>query len=106
MYFVIYLFSCLWISSSVVDNEDDNEMTKDILGLTFVTSDQSVSEVKSLGCNHDNLTSSYHISASMKVPIAEAESDFEIPDNEDDDDVEEEEKDSQVNMFTFGSTLL
>lgn len=80
--------------------EEDNEMTKDILALTFVTSDQSVSELRSLGCNHDNLTSSYHISASLKVPIAEAESDFEIPDN-DDDDEEEEEKDSQVNMITF-----
>uniref|UniRef100_A0A3Q3WFV9 Sodium channel protein n=1 Tax=Mola mola TaxID=94237 RepID=A0A3Q3WFV9_MOLML len=59
----------------------------------------SVSELRSLGCNHDNLTSSYHISASLKVPIAEAESDFEIPDN-DDDDEEEEEKDSQP-LCTF-----
>uniref|UniRef100_A0AAQ5XLC5 Sodium channel protein n=1 Tax=Amphiprion ocellaris TaxID=80972 RepID=A0AAQ5XLC5_AMPOC len=56
---------------------------------------------------HDNMTSNYHNIASLRVPIAEAESDFETPetedeeDEEDEDDEEDEEKHSQVNLLLF-----
>lgn len=88
----------------MVDSEEDDRKTKEFLALTFVTSDQS--EFKSYGCNHDNLTSNYHNIASLRVPIAEAESDLETPDDDDDDDdeQEEEEKHSRVNMILFYST--
>ena len=98
----------------MVDGEENDGTVKEVLlltSVTSVTSDQSVSEP--LSCNHDNLiTSNYHNIASLRVPIAEAESDFETPDNDDDDDdddddeldekdddEEEEEKQSRVNTF-------
>ncbi len=76
--------------------------------MSFVTSDQQVSEVESLNCNHDNQTSNYHSIASLRVPIAESESDFETPDDDDDEDEEDEEeeekqKHSQVNAFLIYS---
>uniref|UniRef100_A0A8C4GIR7 Sodium channel protein n=1 Tax=Dicentrarchus labrax TaxID=13489 RepID=A0A8C4GIR7_DICLA len=55
-------------------------------------------KVKSLGCNHDNVTSNYHNIASLRVPIAEAESDFETPDNDDDDDDEKEEEEEEEEL--------
>ncbi|XP_070704027.1 sodium channel protein type 4 subunit alpha B [Pempheris klunzingeri] len=78
-----------------VDSEEDNRMTKEFLDLTFVTSDQPVSEVKLLSCNHSNLTSNYHNITSLRVPIAEAESDFEMPDNDDEDEDDEEEEEEE-----------
>ncbi|XP_073351388.1 sodium channel protein type 4 subunit alpha B isoform X2 [Pagrus major] len=82
---------------TVVDGEENDGTMKEVLPLssvTSVTSDQSVSE--SLSCNHDNLmTSNYHNIASLRVPIAEAESDFETPDNDDDDDDDDDEKDEE-----------
>ncbi|XP_051249597.1 LOW QUALITY PROTEIN: sodium channel protein type 4 subunit alpha B [Dicentrarchus labrax] len=83
---------------TAVDSEEDNRMTKEFLALNLVTSDQSMSEVKSLGCNHDNVTSNYHNIASLRVPIAEAESDFETPDNDDDDDDEKEEEEEEEEL--------
>nr|XP_046270866.1 sodium channel protein type 4 subunit alpha B isoform X1 [Scatophagus argus] len=80
----------------VVDSKEDNRTAKEFLTLTFVTSDQTMAEVKSLSCNQDNLTSNYHSIASLRVPIAEAESDFETPDNDDDDvDEKDEEKEDE-----------
>lgn len=109
MYFVGFTdFSCLWISTLAVDSEEDNRTMKEFLALTFVTSDQQVSEVESPDCNHDNQTSNYHNIASLRVPIAESESDFETPDDEDDEDEEneeeeEEQKHSQVNTILIYS---
>ncbi|XP_068581767.1 sodium channel protein type 4 subunit alpha B isoform X2 [Cebidichthys violaceus] len=77
---------------TVVDSEEDNRTTKEILALTFVTSGQPVSEVKSLDCNHGNLTSNYDNVLCLRVPIAEAESDFETPDKDDEEDEEEDEE--------------
>ncbi|XP_070780058.1 sodium channel protein type 4 subunit alpha B [Enoplosus armatus] len=91
---------------TAIDSEEDDRTTKDFLALTFLTSDQPVSEVKSLSCNHGNMTSIYHNIASLKVPIAEAESDFETPDNdEDEDEDEEEEKHSQCDGSSVCSTV-
>ncbi|XP_031735260.1 sodium channel protein type 4 subunit alpha B [Anarrhichthys ocellatus] len=77
---------------TAVDSEEDNRTTKEILALTFVTSSQPVSEVKSLYCNHGNLTSNYDNVPCLRVPIAEAESDFETPDKDDEEDEEEDEE--------------
>ncbi|KAM6914373.1 sodium channel protein type 4 subunit alpha B-like isoform 2-T2 [Lycodopsis pacificus] len=77
---------------TAVNSEEDNRTTKEILALTFVTSSQPVSEVKSLDCNHGNLTSNYDNVPCLKVPIAEAESDFETPDKDDEEDEEEDEE--------------
>lgn len=103
--------SCFWTSSLVVDSEEGDRTTKDFLALTFLTSDQPASEVKSPGCDHGNLTSIYHNIVSLRVPIAKAESDFETPDNDDDDDEDDEDeedeaekdkdKHSQVNTVLF-----
>lgn len=60
------------IVDSLVSDEEENRITKNILALTSVTSDQF-----------------------FKVPIAEAESDSE---DSDDDDVDED-KHSRVNMI-------
>ncbi|KAM9345606.1 sodium channel protein type 4 subunit alpha B [Symphorus nematophorus] len=81
---------------TVVDSEEDSRMSKEVLALNFVTSDQSASEVKPIGCNHDNVTSNYHNIAFLRVPIAEVESDFEMLDiDDDDDDDAEDEKDEE-----------
>lgn len=60
-----------------------------------MSSDQSASEVESLSCNYDNLTSNYHNIALLRVPIAEVESDFEMPDNDDDEKDEEDEEEEE-----------
>ncbi|KAM7387671.1 hypothetical protein PAMA_010015 [Pampus argenteus] len=78
--------------TAVISDEDNS---KELLALTFVTSDKLGSEVKALCCNHSNLTSNYHNIASLRVPIAEAEPDFEMPENEDEDDEEEEEEEKE-----------
>ncbi|XP_037647118.1 sodium channel protein type 4 subunit alpha B [Sebastes umbrosus] len=93
-----------------VDGEEDEKTTKEILALTFVNLGQPGSEVKSLDCNHGNLTSNYHNIPCLKVPIAEAESDLEMPDDDDDDDEEEEdeeeeEKHSQCDESSVCSTV-
>ncbi|XP_026180483.1 sodium channel protein type 4 subunit alpha B isoform X2 [Mastacembelus armatus] len=94
---------------TVIDTEEDDK-TKDAenLALTFVTSDQPMSEVDALGCNRGNLASNYHNITSLKVPIAESESDFETPDNEDeegDEDDEENEKCSHCDESSVCSTV-
>ncbi|XP_038565586.1 sodium channel protein type 4 subunit alpha B isoform X2 [Micropterus salmoides] len=82
--------------NSVVDSEEGDRTTKDFLALTFLTSDQPASEVKSPGCDHGNLTSIYHNIVSLRVPIAKAESDFETPDNDDDDDEDDEDEEDEA----------
>ncbi|XP_076608525.1 sodium channel protein type 4 subunit alpha B [Chaetodon auriga] len=92
----------------VVHSEEENAQMKELLALTFVSSDQPVSEVKSLTCNYDTLTSNYHNIALLRVPIAEAESDFEMPDNDDDEKDEEEEeevKHSECDESSICSTV-
>ncbi|XP_047427562.1 sodium channel protein type 4 subunit alpha B isoform X2 [Mugil cephalus] len=74
-----------------IDCEKDDIATKEVLALTSLTSNEPESHVKAPSSNHGNSTSNYHIIASLRVPIAEAESDFETPDNEDDDEEEEED---------------
>lgn len=68
--------------------------------MTFVTSDEPEPRDKASSFNHGNLTSNYHNIASLRVPIAEAESYFDIPENEEEeeeeDDLDREEKYSQV----------
>ncbi|KAG8012973.1 Sodium channel protein PaFPC1, partial [Nibea albiflora] len=54
-----------------VGNMEDNR--KDYLTLDFVTSDQTMSEVKALSGNPDNMTSNYHNTESHGVPITAAE---------------------------------
>ncbi|KAM9391754.1 sodium channel protein type 4 subunit alpha B [Pholidichthys leucotaenia] len=72
--------------------DKDDQTTKEVLPLTFVTSDQQVSLEKAPMYSYSNLTSHYHNIASLRVPIAEAESDFETPENEDEEDEEEEDE--------------
>lgn len=106
-----------WSSSfTSANSSDDDNATKEVLHLTFVTSDQPVSEVNALSCSHDNLTSNYHSITFLKVPIAtaesesasESESEFEMPENdEEDEEDDEKEKLSQVNKnYMFYSVLL
>uniref|UniRef100_A0AAQ5X3F7 Sodium channel protein n=1 Tax=Amphiprion ocellaris TaxID=80972 RepID=A0AAQ5X3F7_AMPOC len=77
---------------------------------THVTSEQPASNVTATSY-HDNMTSNYHNIASLRVPIAEAESDFETPetedeeDEEDEDDEEDEEKHSQGDESSVCSTV-
>uniref|UniRef100_A0A3Q1FTH0 Sodium channel protein n=1 Tax=Acanthochromis polyacanthus TaxID=80966 RepID=A0A3Q1FTH0_9TELE len=73
---------------------EDDRTTKEVLALTFVASEQPVSNVTATSY-HDNLTSNYHNIASLRVPIAEAESDFETPETEDEEDEEEDEDDEE-----------
>lgn len=84
---------------TVVDSDNDN-MTKEVVPLTFVTSDQQRSEVNNLSCSHGNMTSSYHNITFLRVPIAESESesDCDTPDSEDEEDEEENKNHSQVNV--------
>ncbi|XP_040918189.1 sodium channel protein type 4 subunit alpha B isoform X2 [Toxotes jaculatrix] len=97
----------------VVDSEEDGKNTEEVFPLTFMTSDQSVSEVKALSCSHSNLTSNYHNITFLRVPIAkaESESDFETPENEDeeedeeDEEEEEEEKHSHCDESSVCSTV-
>ncbi|XP_074552328.1 sodium channel protein type 4 subunit alpha B [Halichoeres trimaculatus] len=74
-----------------VSSEEDNSPTKEVLALTYVTPDPPAPEIKARNFLHGNMTSNYHSIASLRVPIAEAESDFETPDNEDDEEEEEED---------------
>ncbi|XP_078017902.1 sodium channel protein type 4 subunit alpha B isoform X2 [Epinephelus lanceolatus] len=79
---------------------DSDNKTKELLALTFVTSDEPLSEVKSLSCDRGNLSSNYHNIACLRVPIAEAESDFETPDDDDDDDDDEDEDEEEEEMHS------
>uniref|UniRef100_UPI0037E71A3F sodium channel protein type 4 subunit alpha B n=1 Tax=Semicossyphus pulcher TaxID=241346 RepID=UPI0037E71A3F len=80
---------------NVVNSEEESSTSKEVLALTFVTPDQTMSDTKAQDCNHDILTSNYHNIASLRVPIAEAESDFETPDNDDDDEDEDDDDDEE-----------
>ncbi|KAI3359451.1 hypothetical protein L3Q82_013761, partial [Scortum barcoo] len=84
-----------------IDSEEHNRTTKEFLALTFVTSEQQLSQVKSPDCNHDNWTSNYHSIAAPRVPIAEveSESDFETSDDENEEDEVEEEGQKQLKHF-------
>lgn len=85
--------ACRFTVSSEVEDK------KQFLALTLVTSEQS------------NINAHSRNSASLRVPIAEAESDFETRDNEDDEDDDEEkenregEKHSKVNYLVFISEI-
>ncbi|XP_050924562.1 sodium channel protein type 4 subunit alpha B isoform X2 [Lates calcarifer] len=99
----------------VVSSEEDNKKMKEVLPLTFVTSDQPVSEVNAFSCSHGNLTSNYHNITFLRVPIAkaesefesESESDFDTPEHEDEEENEdeEEEKHSQCDESSACSTI-
>ncbi|XP_035471916.2 sodium channel protein type 4 subunit alpha B isoform X2 [Scophthalmus maximus] len=90
----------------VVDSDNDN-MTKEVVPLTFVTSDQQRSEVNNLSCSHGNMTSSYHNITFLRVPIAESESesDCDTPDSEDEEDDEENKNHSQCDESSVCSTV-
>lgn len=66
------------------DDEEENGITKEILALTSVTSDQLVSH----HCHSEN----------FRVPIAEAESD-DCDDEDGDDEEEEEDMHCQVYLI-------
>uniref|UniRef100_G3PPQ0 Sodium channel protein n=1 Tax=Gasterosteus aculeatus aculeatus TaxID=481459 RepID=G3PPQ0_GASAC len=68
--------------------------TKEILPLTLVTLGQPLSKVKSLDYYHGNM-----------VPIAEAESDLETPDNDEEEEDEEEETQSHCDESSVCSTI-
>lgn len=78
-------------------------MMKEGLPLTFVTSDEPEPHDKASSFNHGILTSNYHNIASLRVPIAEAESYFDIRENEEEEeyDLDGEEKYSQVILVTL-----
>ncbi|XP_068606315.1 sodium channel protein type 4 subunit alpha B [Brachionichthys hirsutus] len=86
-----------------VDGEEGSEVAKEALALTFVTPAQSTTEVNPHSGNRDNLTSSYHSIALLRVPMAEAESDFDAPDSEDEE--EEEDDRPQCDGSSFCSTV-
>ncbi|XP_039901259.1 sodium channel protein type 4 subunit alpha B isoform X2 [Simochromis diagramma] len=92
--------------SSAVSCEEDDTMMKEVLPLTFVTSDEPEPHDKASSFNHGILTSNYHTIASLRVPIAEAESYFDIRENEEEeeDDLDGEEKYSQGDMSSVCST--
>ncbi|XP_034045743.1 LOW QUALITY PROTEIN: sodium channel protein type 4 subunit alpha B [Thalassophryne amazonica] len=71
-------------NSDTTATKGEEENKKEHVALTFITTDQPASKVNIVSSNYHNIMS-------LKVPIAEAESDFETPDNEED----EEEKTSQ-----------
>ncbi|KAM9843922.1 sodium channel protein type 4 subunit alpha B [Aulostomus maculatus] len=76
---------------------DSNEADrKEFLALTLVPSEQPESEVKTI-----NASSNYYNIASLKVPIAKAESDIETPDE----DEGEEEEDKQGDESSACSTV-
>lgn len=70
----------------------DEDRNNEALALTFVSSGLSAPQVKDARDYQSNITSNYHNITSLKVPIAESESDLEIPANEDEEEEEEEEK--------------
>ncbi|XP_077940457.1 sodium channel protein type 4 subunit alpha B [Gasterosteus aculeatus] len=77
-----------------VDIKEDNRTTQEILPLTLVTLGQPLSKVKSLDYYHGNM-----------VPIAEAESDLETPDNDEEEEDEEEETQSHCDESSVCSTI-
>ncbi|KAM4535570.1 sodium channel protein type 4 subunit alpha B [Fundulus diaphanus] len=70
----------------------ESDKSKEVLALTIMTSEQLMAQVPDPRVDVSNLSSYYHNITSLKVPMAEAESDFEMPDNEDDDEEEEEDE--------------
>uniref|UniRef100_A0A3B5QTU4 Sodium channel protein n=1 Tax=Xiphophorus maculatus TaxID=8083 RepID=A0A3B5QTU4_XIPMA len=84
------------------------EKSKEVLALTIVNSEQPMVQVPKVDLS---FLSSYYLNiTSLKVPIAEAESDFDMPENEDDEDEDEdneeddiEEQLSQVKSWVLGS---
>uniref|UniRef100_A0A3B3C8X4 Sodium channel protein n=2 Tax=Oryzias melastigma TaxID=30732 RepID=A0A3B3C8X4_ORYME len=74
------------------DAGDVDNSNKEVLALTFVSSALSAPQVKDAIGNHSNITSNYHNITSLKVPIAESESDLELPVSEDEEEEEEEEE--------------
>ncbi|XP_070408226.1 sodium channel protein type 4 subunit alpha B isoform X2 [Nothobranchius furzeri] len=87
--------------STAVNSEDDN-MTKEVLALTYVTSDQPI--VPPSTGSHDNPTSYYCNITSLKVPIAQAESDTDMAEDEEEEE-EDEEKLSQGEKISVCSTV-
>lgn len=94
----------------------EEETKNEIMALTVVTSDEPVSEVSNLKCTQGNLTSNYHNITFLRVPIAEAESDFETLETEDEEQDEEDQVDEEdetnenhsyvmFNLFSWGRGL-
>ncbi|RVE70059.1 hypothetical protein OJAV_G00084460 [Oryzias javanicus] len=86
---------------------DVDNSNKEVLALTFVSSALSEPQVKDAIGNHGNITSNYHNITTLKVPIAESESDLEMPLNEDEEEEEEEEEEhlSQCEVSSGCSTI-
>ncbi|PWA26977.1 hypothetical protein CCH79_00019251 [Gambusia affinis] len=67
---------------------EEGEKSKEVLALTIVNSEQPIVQVPKVDLS---FLSSYYLNiTSLKVPIAEAESDFDMPENEDDEDEDED----------------
>uniref|UniRef100_A0A096LZA3 Sodium channel protein n=1 Tax=Poecilia formosa TaxID=48698 RepID=A0A096LZA3_POEFO len=72
---------------------EEGEKSKEVLSLTIVNSEQPMVQVPKVDLSF--LSSYYHNITCLKVPIAEAESDFDMPENEDDEDEDNEEDDTE-----------
>lgn len=68
------------------ESTKEDDATKEVLPLTFVTSEQPVTQVTAPSSNP---TSYYHNIVSLKVPIAKAESDADSSEDEDQEGVEQ-----------------
>ncbi|XP_011491046.1 sodium channel protein type 4 subunit alpha B isoform X1 [Oryzias latipes] len=83
----------------------DEDRNNEALALTFVSSGLSAPQVKDARDYQSNITSNYHNITSLKVPIAESESDLEIPANEDEEEEEEEKCLSECEESSVCSTI-
>ncbi|XP_008414725.1 sodium channel protein type 4 subunit alpha B-like [Poecilia reticulata] len=73
---------------------EDGEKSKEALTLTIVNSEQPMVQVPKVDLSF--LSSYYHNIRCLKVPIAEAESDFDMPENEDDEDEDEDNEEDDI----------
>uniref|UniRef100_A0A3B3XZ33 Sodium channel protein n=1 Tax=Poecilia mexicana TaxID=48701 RepID=A0A3B3XZ33_9TELE len=83
---------------------EEGEKSKEVLSLTIVNSEQPMVQVPKVDLSF--LSSYYHNITCLKVPIAEAESDFDMPDNEDDEDEDNEEDDIEDELSQVKSWVL
>ncbi|XP_047212611.1 sodium channel protein type 4 subunit alpha B-like isoform X2 [Girardinichthys multiradiatus] len=81
---------------------EEGGKSKEALALTIITLEQPMVQVQTPRIDVSNLSSYYQNITSLKVPIAEAESDFEIPDNEDDEE-DEDNIEEQLHQGDEGS---
>lgn len=84
---------------------EEGDKSKEALALEIMTSEQPMFKVQVPRGDVCYLGSCYQNHASLKVPIAEAESDFEMPEDEDDEDEEEDGLEEQLPQVKSCSVL-